>query len=102
MAKARCVIVCNSGGFLVLFPKFIEVATGMVGIAGHGLQSFTSKISVIKLAYPGVNLCFVDTPGFDDTTTSDLDIFKLISNWLVKTYVPVHYFPLMIYTYAWT
>jgi len=66
--------------------SFIELATGVVGIAGHGLQSFTSKISVVKLAYPGVNLCFVDTPGFDDTNTSDLDIFKMISNWLVKTY----------------
>lgn len=61
-----------------------------MGMAGHGLESCTSKISVIKLPYPGVNLYLVDTPGFDDTYRSDVDIFKMISAWLIKTYVIVN------------
>jgi len=59
-----------------------------MGIAGHSLQSFTSEISVFKFQGPtGVDLYLVDTPGFDDTNKSDLEIFKLISKWLSKTYV---------------
>ncbi len=61
--------VCGSGRFLICsIVKFIEKATGMMGIAGHSLESCTSEISVIKLrCASGVDLCLVDTPGFDDT-----------------------------------
>jgi predicted GTPase len=33
------------------------------------------------------DVCLVDTPGFDDTKKSDVDIFKMISDWLNDTYV---------------
>ena len=63
------------------------MATGVTGLVGHGLASFTTEISVIRLSFPGLDLCFVDTPGFDATDKSDVDIFKLISNWLYSTWV---------------
>jgi len=56
--------VWSSRRFLtfVQLQKFIEKATGTTGMAGHNLQSCTSEVSVIRLEYPGVNLCVVDTP----------------------------------------
>jgi len=83
--------VCCAGRFLIcIIPKFIEQASGIMGMAGHGLQSFTSEISVFKFQDPtGVDLYLVDTPGFDDMNKSDLEIFKLLSKWLIKRYMVV-------------
>ena len=61
------------------------MATGVTGLVGHGLASFTTEISVIRLSFPGLDLCFIDTPGFDDTHRSDVEIFKMISDWLNNT-----------------
>jgi hypothetical protein len=33
------------------------------------------------------DLVFVDTPGFDDTHKQDVDILKMIADWLKSTYV---------------
>lgn len=30
-------------------------------------------------------LVFVDTPGFDDTNKSDMEILEMIAEWLKKT-----------------
>jgi len=38
-----------------------------------------------ELAYG--DLVFVDTPGFDDTNMSDVDILKMVADWLKATYV---------------
>lgn len=65
--------------------KFIELATGITGTVSHSLQSSANEISVVRLPFPGLSLCFVDTPGFDDTNRSDLDVLKLISDWLMNT-----------------
>jgi len=65
------------------------MATGIEGIVGHSLESQTNEISVIKLSFPGIadsDICFVDTPGFDHTRQSDVEIFKMISEWLNNTY----------------
>ena len=70
--------------------KFIETVTGIRGIVGHGLELGTNKIAVSKITFPelpGFDIHFVDTPGFDDTTKSDVDIFKMISDWLHNTCV---------------
>ena len=67
--------------------QFINVATGVdVGI-GHDLESCTSEIGLIKMRYLGSNIVFVDTPGFNDTSKSESDILKMISDWLEITYV---------------
>ena len=86
-------------GFLLFKKKsahdvkqFIEIAAGIKGIAGHGLKSYTDEISVIKFSIPEIldsDICLVDTPGFDDTNKSDVDIFKMISDWLNDTYVTI-------------
>jgi len=68
---------------LDIFKKFISTVTGIQGIVGHGLESCTNKIAVFKISFPelpGFAIHFVDTPGFDDTTKSDVDIFKMISD----------------------
>jgi len=81
--------LCSVLGLLT-FLKFIETVTGIRGIVGDGLESCTNKIAVFKISFPelpGFDIHFVDTPGFDDTTKSDVDIFKMISDWLHNTCV---------------
>jgi hypothetical protein len=71
--------------------KFIETISGVTGRAGHNLESCTQDISVIRVSpveHPDLNICFVDTPGFDDTYRSDLETFGMISKWMIETYVP--------------
>ena len=75
---------------LILFlsgEQFIHEATGADTGIGHDLESCTSEIGIIKMLFPGYNVVFVDTPGFDDTKKSDSDILKMISDWLERTYV---------------
>ncbi|PPQ78241.1 hypothetical protein CVT24_006502 [Panaeolus cyanescens] len=68
---------------------FIKTLTGYDLEIGHSLESCTSEISIVTLTIPEVTdmrVVVVDTPGFDDTHKSDLEIFKYISEWLNKTY----------------
>jgi predicted GTPase len=75
------------GYVLLNSEKFVSVAAGVEAGVGHDLESSTSEIGIIKMAFPGFNIVFVDTPGFDDTKRSDSDTLKMISNWLTATYV---------------
>ncbi|KAF5359187.1 hypothetical protein D9756_003431 [Leucocoprinus leucothites] len=62
---------------------FISSAIGRDAGIGENLQSFTSQITAIRISFNnGINVVLVDSPGFDDTFLSDLDILKLISDWL--------------------
>jgi len=68
---------------------FIEHATRQDGrTIGHKLRSFTTAIRTVRYTHPvdGYPVLFVDTPGFDDTDKSDLEILTIIADWLVKTY----------------
>ncbi|KAF9045103.1 P-loop containing nucleoside triphosphate hydrolase protein [Panaeolus papilionaceus] len=68
---------------------FINALTGHDLNVGHTLESCTSDISIVTMTVPevtDVRIVVVDTPGFDDTHKSDLEIFKYISEWLNKTY----------------
>ncbi|TFK33827.1 P-loop containing nucleoside triphosphate hydrolase protein [Crucibulum laeve] len=68
---------------------FINIATEHDTGVGHSLESYTSEIGIFKLFYPELSdgdIVFVDTPGFDDTHKSDIDILKMISEWLSETY----------------
>jgi hypothetical protein len=70
--------------------KFIETICGIEGRSGHSLESCTQEISAFRLSFPersDLDICFVDTPGFDDTNRSDVEIFGMISGWLNNTYV---------------
>ncbi|KAJ3513213.1 hypothetical protein NLJ89_g3073 [Agrocybe chaxingu] len=68
---------------------FINIATDYDSPVGHGLQSCTSDINVVKLSFPelvSADIYFVDTPGFDATNKSDLEVLGQISDWLNNTY----------------
>jgi len=53
------------------------------------LESYTTEVRAVRLSkHPvyGDRLVLVDTPGFDDTNKSDLEILQMISNWLQNVY----------------
>jgi GTP-binding protein EngB required for normal cell division len=58
--------------------------------SGNSLLSETQKVSAVrvKLSLQGSTeeIVLVDTPGFNDTTRSDLEILRLIADWLKQTY----------------
>ena len=61
------------------------MATGTeVGI-GHDLESYTTEIQIIRYQLSGINIVFVDTPGFDDTYKTDVEILQMIADWLNST-----------------
>ena len=69
------------------FPfQFINAASGSEFDVGHGLKSCTSKFvrtDVFSLA--GRKIILIDTPGFDDTNISDIDILKSMGGFLSAT-----------------
>ncbi|KAH0829010.1 hypothetical protein J3R83DRAFT_2463 [Lanmaoa asiatica] len=69
--------------------QFIRSASGhdTQGV-GHGLKSFTSQVLAIRFWDQECRryVVLVDTPGFDDTFKSDLDILNMISDWLNSSY----------------
>lgn len=77
--------------FVFLFLKFIDLLTGASDQdrrAGSTLRSVTSQIEATTVVYPfdeDKRVVLVDTPGFDDTTRSDMQILQMISEWLQST-----------------
>jgi len=70
---------------LLIRPQFINAATGYNRGAGHSLESCTNEITAVKLSLPELvasDICFVDTPGFDNTNMSELDTLEMIAEWL--------------------
>jgi predicted GTPase len=68
--------------------KIIDTLTGQPGRrSGSRLEPCTSDVSAVRLLNHPVHddrLVLVDTPGFDDTNKSDLDVLQIVSNWLQK------------------
>ncbi|KAF8557847.1 hypothetical protein OG21DRAFT_1406224 [Imleria badia] len=68
---------------------FIRAASGRdtQGV-GHTLKSFTSQVLAIRFwdQESRRHVVLVDTPGFDDTFKSDLEILDMISDWLKSSY----------------
>ncbi|PPR03432.1 hypothetical protein CVT24_012701 [Panaeolus cyanescens] len=58
--------------------------------AGATLTSCTTEIQAIRIHSSnkalGDRLVLVDTPGFDDTNKTDVEILKMIGKWLERTY----------------
>lgn len=57
--------------------------------SGSALASCTKQIQAVRVyEHPKYanRLVLVDTPGFDDTHKSDMEILQMISDWLKKTY----------------
>ncbi|KZP04217.1 hypothetical protein FIBSPDRAFT_941125, partial [Athelia psychrophila] len=68
---------------------FIEYATQQNGgSVGHSLQSQSVDIKAVRTKHPDDqgSVIFVDTPGFDDTNRSDIEILAQIAGWFVKVY----------------
>ena len=69
-----------------LFLKIIDTLTNQPGRrAGSRLESCTTEVRAVRLFNHkdyGDRLVLVDTPGFDDTNKSDMQILEMISNWL--------------------
>ena len=73
--------------------QFIEEATGITGIVGHGLGSNTNEVSIIRFSFPELfdsDICFVDTPGFNHTDLPDFEVLGMIADYLNKTYVMIN------------
>jgi hypothetical protein len=74
---------------LILFViQFINTVSGSNLTVGNGLKSCTSNIQFskpfnVKSISPAIIL--VDTPGFDDTSKSDVDTLNLIAAYLTDT-----------------
>ncbi|KAF9444021.1 kinase-like protein [Macrolepiota fuliginosa MF-IS2] len=63
---------------------FIQKAIGReTDGVGHGLGSCTSKVTGMRVTFSdGISVVLVDTPGFDDTHLSDLDVLRTVAKWL--------------------
>jgi len=70
--------------------NIIDTLAGQPGRrSGSRLESCTTEVRAIRLynhRVHGDRLVLVDTPGFDDTNKSDLEILQMVSNWLQKIY----------------
>ncbi|KAF8420760.1 P-loop containing nucleoside triphosphate hydrolase protein [Boletus edulis BED1] len=66
----------------------VRLASGYDIRIGHELISCTKDILAIRFRdrESGRHIVLVDTPGFDDTYNSDLEILNLISDWLNSSY----------------
>jgi len=71
--------------------KFIDLLTRQLGKrAGDSLESVTTEIGATRMPLPGDpkerEIVLIDTPGFDGTMKSDMEVLIMINEWLVKTY----------------
>ncbi|KAF9043922.1 P-loop containing nucleoside triphosphate hydrolase protein [Panaeolus papilionaceus] len=80
--RADDVIIAVMGPTGAGKSSFISKAVDQGGVkVGHNLQSETYDVDVYRMSAPGVvdgDIVFVDTPGFDDTRRSDLEILKTV------------------------
>ncbi|KAJ8131810.1 hypothetical protein O1611_g1811 [Lasiodiplodia mahajangana] len=54
---------------------------------GHGLVSFTTDIRVYRVQNTGHTIYLIDTPGFDDTYRTNVEIFKELAFMLSQLYL---------------
>jgi len=65
------------------------MVTGGEKVVGHDLASCTTDIGIVRFHCPersDLDVLFVDTPGFDDTNKTDVEILNMIADWLKTTY----------------
>ena len=75
--------------------QIIDTLAGQPGRrSGKQLASCTTEVRAVRLHnHPshGDRLVLVDTPGFDDANKSDFEILDMVSKWLQKVYVVLHF-----------
>ncbi|PUU73233.1 P-loop containing nucleoside triphosphate hydrolase protein [Tuber borchii] len=62
--------------------SFINAITEEGLKVGHGLDSCTQEIQTANTTINGRKVWLIDTPGFDDTNRSDVDILSTIADWV--------------------
>ena len=68
--------------------QFVNLAGGSDFLVGRGLNSCTDVVQVSEpFELDGRGITLIDTPGFDDTTKSDTDILRMISEYLASEWV---------------
>ncbi|GAW24133.1 hypothetical protein ANO14919_137140 [Xylariales sp. No.14919] len=65
---------------------FISRCTGRPVTVGRGLYSCTDSIDVYEFMSNGRRIHLIDTPGFNDTSRSDIDILGIFASWLGASY----------------
>lgn len=86
-AGIRDIIIALVGPTGTGKSSFIDKVTGDAGESvGHSLTSCTSEIGVTRYAIEGFNVVLADTPGYNDTKQSELEVPEMILNWLDSTY----------------
>ena len=68
-----------------LFFKIIDRLTKETQWAGTTVNSVTRDVRAVRIQLLGQNVVLVDTPGFNDTHRSDMDVLELIGEWLKTT-----------------
>lgn len=67
----------------------MDVLTGQPGHrSGSGLEAHTQEASAIRIQNHPIHkdrLVLLDTPGFDDTHRSDMEVLQIIADWLVES-----------------
>ncbi|KAI1778598.1 P-loop containing nucleoside triphosphate hydrolase protein [Hypoxylon cercidicola] len=97
-AKSNSVFIAVMGMTGSGKSSFISAVTGRDDVKiGHELSSCTSSVSIFHHEIGEYNVYFIDTPGFDDTNRSDLEILKAISNFLSVAYANRNYLNGLIY-----
>ncbi|KAK0734297.1 hypothetical protein B0T26DRAFT_632880 [Lasiosphaeria miniovina] len=67
--------------------SFIQrVSKKQTAAVGHGLQSDTSAVSLHTVHRGNGRVHLVDTPGFDNSRLSDVEVLKLLAFWLSMAY----------------
>ncbi|KAF8421532.1 P-loop containing nucleoside triphosphate hydrolase protein [Terfezia claveryi] len=67
--------------------SFIQTITGDSNVViGHGLHSSTQAITTYLAVIEGTHYRFLDTPGFNDTVRSEMDVLLCITSWLCDLY----------------
>ncbi|KZP04218.1 hypothetical protein FIBSPDRAFT_904449 [Athelia psychrophila] len=71
---------------ILMGPTGAGKSTQNGGSVGHSLQSQSVDIKAVRTKHPDDqgSVIFVDTPGFDDTNRSDIEILAQIAGWFVK------------------
>ncbi|KAF4997000.1 hypothetical protein FGRMN_4140 [Fusarium graminum] len=66
--------------------SFVSSSTGHKAIVGQGLHSCTNAVEVFEYNVKGQRVYLIDTPGFNDTSRSDVETLKIIATYLGTSY----------------
>ena len=84
--KSDDIIIAVTGMTGAGKTTFISRCVGEdVGI-GHGLHSYTQDVAIHSFTRHGRTVRLIDTPGFDDTSRTDVVVLNNIAFWLSHAY----------------